>query len=614
MEIQHLNQDMYIVLGLLGLTIFLFISELLRVDLVGMLVMVLLALTGVLPASEALRGFSSNAVISIVAVMIISAGLNRSGVMNIAANLIIQIVGTGERRILAGVSIAVATVSSFIPNIGAAALFLPATLRISHRLHIPGSYLLMPMAFCAIIGGCLTLVGSSPLIMLNDLLEDWWNSGGHGSTPFPPFGLLDVAPIGSALLVSAILYFILFGRWLLPRRWDKNSEGGMDHRLLEIYGEEVGHGYELTVPPGFTAATLGDLHIRPQYHITVVGVAHESGFKKVPAPMASTVISPGDVLWVMGSEENILQMCSELGWRIRPGFEVFAADNSPEECGVMEGVVVHHSMLTSRTMAEMHFRSMFQLNPLAIVRGDRIIMEDINVTKLQQGDAILLQGRWERFRLLQEKMDLLLVGDMVGEEFHPEKAKWALFFLLLALVLALGFHVQLAIAMLTGALGMIVTQVIHADRAYAAVDWRTVFLLAGLMPLGAAFQSTGTAAWIADNALHLAGQPGPLMLLAIIAVLASFFSLVASNVGAMVLMVPLAANLSESTGGDPRLAGLVVAVAVSNTFILPTNQVNALILRPGKYRTMDFVRVGTGMTVIYMVVLLVCLKYLYGVH
>ncbi|MCP4341545.1 MAG: SLC13 family permease, partial [Desulfobulbaceae bacterium] len=242
METTLITNDMMVVFGLLGLAIFLFVSDLLRVDLVGLLMMVLLPLTGVLSAEQAIAGLSSNAVVSIIAVMIIGAGLNKTGVMNAVAGQIIKIVGRSENRIMAVISLTVAVISSFMQNIGAAALFMPATMRISRQLNFSVSRILMPMGFCAIIGGCLTLIGSSPLIMLNDLMEGWWQNNPDIVTnqPFTPFGLLTVTPIGIALLITAIVYFALFGKKILPADVCNLDEDCMDKRLQEIYGDEVG--------------------------------------------------------------------------------------------------------------------------------------------------------------------------------------------------------------------------------------------------------------------------------------------------------------------------------------------------------------------------------------
>jgi len=616
MEHTVITTDMVIVFFLLGLAIFLFVSDLLRVDLVGLLMMVLLPLSGVISGEEAIAGLSSNAVVSIIAVMIIGAGLNKTGVMNLVASQIIKVVGKSENRIMAVISLTVAIISSFMQNIGAAALFMPATMRISRQLNFSASKILMPMGFCAIIGGCLTLVGSSPLIMLNDLMASWWQNNPDvvNNAPFTPYNLMAVTPIGIALLVMAIGYFALFGKKILPNAaCSIDDDSCMDFRLQEIYGESVGQGYEMEVPAFYPSHTLGELKIRPRYHVTVVGVAKNDGYQKEFAPTKDTLIEAGDSLWVMSAEKNIRKMAEEQGWVIKPEHEVFAEENFPDESGVVEGVVIPHSNLSQHTMEELQFRRLFQINPLAIVRGDNIIMDEINITKLQQGDTILMQGRWKQFRLLVDQMDIALLNDINDEELKPERTRCAVFFLILALTLALGFEVKLSIALLTGALGMILTKIIPADRAYEAVDWRTVFLLSGLIPLGTAFETTGTAAYIAHNVISFIGTPSPIVLMLVISVLTAFFSLVASNVGATVLMIPLAMNMAASIGTDPMVAALVVAVSASNTFILPTHQVNALIMRPGGYKTKDYMRAGAGITVLYTIVLMGYLKFFLSV-
>lgn len=316
---------------------------------------------------------------------------------------------------------------------------------------------------------------------------------------------------------------------------------------------------------------------------------------------------------MVGSEANVNRLAEEQGWIIKPEYDVFATENYPDESGVIEGVVIPHSNLSQHTMEELKFRRLFHINPLAIVRGDEIIMDEINVTKLQQGDTILMQGQWKQFRLLSAQMDIAFLSEIYDEELKPERTRCAIFFLMMALFLALVIQVKLSIALLAGALGMILTNIIPADRAYEAVDWRTVFLLSGLIPLGTAFETTGTAAYIANTVLGMAGNPTPLVLMLIISILASFFSLVASNVGATVLMIPLAMNMAVSVGADPLIAALVVAVSASNTFILPTHQVNAMIMRPGGYRTKDYIKAGLGMTFLYTVVLMICIKLFFGV-
>lgn len=615
LESLPVTTDMLIVLSVLAIAIVLFVFDLLRVDLVGLLMMVTLPLTGVITPEEAVAGLSSNAVVSIIAVMIIGAGLNKTGVMNVVAARIIKIAGKSETRIMTIISTTVAIISSFMQNIGAAALFLPATMRISRQLNIPASRILMPMGFCAITGGCLTLIGSSPLIMLNDLMGAWWqnNSETVNGAPFSPLSLLSITPIGIALLVSLLLYFLVFGRKLLPVDVCSIDDDCMDKRLQDIYGDEVGQSYEVTVPQHFPVQTLLELELRSRFHVTVIGIAKRDNYQKDLAPTHESTIEPGDTLWVVGSEKNIRNLAEVQSWTIQPDIEVFSEEASPHESGVLEGVVIPHSNLSGHTMEELRFRRLYQVNPLAIVRGDKIILDSINLTKLRQGDTILMQGRWQRFQLLQQRMDIAFIEEIKGEDLKPERTRCALFFLFLSLILALSFHVKLSIALLTGALGMVVTRIIPADRAYEAVDWRTVFLLSGLIPLGTAFEKTGTASFIAHQILGWIGTPAPIVLLLVLSLLTAFFSLVASNVGAVVLMVPLAMNMAASIHADPIIAGMVVAISASNTFVLPTHQVNALIMRPGGYRTVDYLKAGFGVTMLFTLVLIATLRIIYAV-
>ena len=608
-----LTNEIVIVFALLGLVIILFIFDWLRVDLVGILMMAILPLTGVITGEEAIMGLGSNAVVSIIAVMIIGAGLNRTGVMNILARQIVKVAGASASRVMVVISATVSFISSFMQNIGAAALFLPATMRISKQLKVPVSQILLPMGFCAIIGGCLTLIGSSPLIMLNDLMESWWknNAGSLGGKPFEPFSLFTVTPVGLALLAGALIYFLLLGRFILPKSGHVEEEGVASARLKSIYKGKLESGFELTVPDKFPALTLGQLDIRPKYFSAVVAIYKTGSKSKNFAPTKESEIGAGDVVAIVSTHAQANQLAKDLGWTIRKGLKVFAEEFSPANAGVVEAIVPPHSELTGHTMDGLDFREKYQVNPLAIYRGDEILMEDINSTELKIGDALLLVASWEKFHILKKNVNLLFTEELRGESTVPEKVGFALFFLAVALVLALGFKVKLSIALLTGALGMILSGVIHIDDAYKSVDWMTIFLLAGLIPLGIAFEKTGAASFIALKLMASLGDLTPVILMAVVALLTSMFSLVTSNVGATVLMVPLAMNMAIQTGADPKIMALTVGIAASNTFILPTHQVNALLMRPGGYKTIDFIKGGSGMTLLYLIIQVGMLSLLY---
>ena len=601
-ELVGIDKRKVLTLEALMLAIFLFVSEFLRVDVVGILMMASLPLLGLVEPYQAISGLGSNAVVSIIAVIIIGYGLDKTGVMNLLAGYIIRLAGKSETRIITLISSTVGVISSFMQNIGAAALFLPAVVRISKRLRVPVSRLLMPMGFSAILGGTLTLVGSSPLILLNDLIALY---------DLESFHLFSVTPVGLMLLSSGIIYFLLFGRFILPRK-EGEDEGGkfIPPELAQTY-ERVCGLYELRVPVGFVRKSVEEIDARKRFQVTIVAVYHRKTRHKNFAPPREEYIEPSDDIAVIGCPETVENFARELGLILKPELEEFADDLSNLNAGLVEGIVSPRSELIGRTLREVNFRKRYGVNPVALVRGDETIYAGFSDIPLSTGDVLLLFGRWDNFLELKSRNVFTFATDIKGEVIRGEKAKFALFWFGVALTLILVFKVQLAVALLTGALGMILTKVISVDEAYQAVDWMTVFLLAGLLPLGLAFRETGTAEFIAKAIISQLGDISPLLFYVKVALLTSFFTLVVSNVGATVLLVPLAIDMAFQLGADPRIAAMVVAISASNTFIIPTHQVNALIMRPGGYRTVDYLRAGGGMTLLFVVVLTVGIKLFY---
>lgn len=604
-----MTPEMIMTMVVLAFVIVLFVFEWVRVDVVGIMMMVLLPLIGLVSAKDAFVGLSSNAVCSIIAVIIIGAGLDKTGVMNQVAGPIIKLAGNSEKRVITLISGTVGIISSMMQNIGAAALFLPAAQRIAKRMEVPVSRILMPMGFCAIIGGTITLVGASPTILLNDLMV-------LGGKKLEPFGLFTQTPIGLCLLASAILYFILFGKKILPAG-EGETDKGVTAALMAEY-RALGTVFELHIPEDFEGPrTLEDLGIRQWFLVTVVAISHAGKKEKQFVPRSSDQIEPNDDIAVVGREKNVRKMAQELGWVIKPGLDVFAESLSRTNAGMAETIVSPRSELIGKTLSEINFKEMYGVNPVALFKGNKIFYAGLTQIRLHMGDTLLLQGPWERFHILKNRPQpraLSFATPLEGEIMRPQKAKTAVLWLAVALAQIIFFKVQLSVALMSGALGMIITGVLSVDEAYRAVDWMTVFLLAGLIPLGIAFEKTGTAAFIAHNILALIGRPAPILLLAVVGILTSFFTLVVSNVGATVLLVPLCMNMAVMAGGDPRMAALVVGLSASNTFVLPTHQVNALIMRPGGYRTVDYAKAGAVMTAIFLTVELSVLYFFYGIQ
>ncbi|MBW1703712.1 MAG: SLC13 family permease [Deltaproteobacteria bacterium] len=601
---EPMTTEMILVMIMIGIAIFLFIAEWIRVDVVAILMMVTLPLLHLVTPKEAFIGFASNAVISIIAVIIIGAGLDKTGLINRLVKPVLRVAGRSESRVIIAISLTVAVISSFMQNIGAAALFLPAIQRVSKTLKISLSKLLMPIGFSAILGGTITLVGCSPLILLNDLLE-----------PFnlKPFHLFDVTPIGLALVLSGIACFILFGRFVLPKGTVESAGEGPAPELQHVM-EEVGEPYEIHTPLDFThyrePVLVEDLKRR--YLVNVVGIIEPPDFKLLSPTPEEEVRSDIDLL-VYGQEKDARRMAEEEGMTIKDDLEVFKNDVSESISGTVEAVVAPRSPLVGKTLNQVNLQDRFRVTPLAIYRQGETYKAEIGDLVLAVGDAILIQGTWRRFRLLQEEKSLLFTTPIDVEMMRPEKARWAGLWLAVALTMIMAFKIQLSVSLMTGALGMVITRVLSIDEAYTAVDWRTIFLLAGLIPLGIATEKTGTAAWIAHAVLHTIGTVQPIVLLTVIGVLSTIFTLVISNVGATVLLVPLVVNMAIAANTDPRMAALVVGLATSNSFMLPTHQVNALYMGPGRYRSTDFMKAGLLISIVFIVVMIGMIYLFYGV-
>ena len=597
------TQDMLAVLLVLGLTIYLFVSEVVRVDVAALLVMVLVGATGVVPAAHVFDGFASNAVISIIAVMIMGAGLDRTGIMSQLAGYILRLGGNTEGRIIPIISGTVGIISSFMQNIGAAALFLPVVSRISARADIALSRLLMPMGFCAILGGTMTMVGSSPLILLNDLILNANEALPDGVAPMRTFHLFSVTPIGIVLITTGIVYFILLGRWLLPEMADATGDTSTTtHYFEELYGLK-GDIFEAVVPANspLVGKSIGDAEGIPDAPF-VLGI--QIGRDLALEPPIDLLIPAGATFALMGSQEQVRRFARSTGLGLKRDMQAFVEVLNPSRAGVSEVVIPPASSVAGRTIRDVAMRKRYGVHVLAINRQEEIIRHELSDTELRVGDTLVLHSFWDDLHRLVQDRSFVCVTSYPYEVTRPHRVYHALAFFLLAIGLTLFTDLRLSLALLTGAVGMILSGVITIDEAYRSVGWQSVFLLAGLLPLGLAVETTGTAAWIAQETLRLLGDVPLWVLQGALAVLATGFTLLMSNVGATVLLVPLAINIAIGAGANPAVFALTVALAASNSFLIPTHQVNALIMGPGGYRVTDFMRAGGVMTVLFLVILI----------
>jgi di/tricarboxylate transporter len=583
--------EIILVLIVLAATGVLFVTDKLRVDVVAIVIMLTLGWLGLVSPAQAFSGFASNAVISVMAVMILGYGVERTGVMIRLSRMIIRIAGASEARLMTLISAVVGILFGFMQNIGSAALFLPAILRISKKTGMHRSRMIMPMGFMAILGGTITMVGSSPLILLNDLLA-------QGN--LEPFGIFAVTPIGLILLLAGIIYFLTLGRYLLPSDDEQTDVPPPQQDLIETWQLPANtHHYIVPKTSSLVGATRDDIPLKSEYSLHLLAV--KTGRDILYAPWRHSAFAEGQVLSVLGTHEDAERFATDYDLVPVGNPERHTEEIGEEHAGFAEIIVRPHSPYIGKTLREISFRKQHGLEAILCLTEKGEHRGDFTDLPMNPGDTFVVFGPWEPINRIGQGPEFVL--STTPKERGVDSARGPFALLCLTGGIALTFTgIPIALGLLTGAIAMILGRVLTIDEAYRAIDWRTVFLLAGLIPLGIAMDQTGTAAFLANAMMNLLATAHPFLILLGIAVLATFFSLFMSNVAATVLLVPLVIIIGTSTGLDPRGLALLVALCASNSFILPTHQVNAFLMTPGGYRSADYLRPGGGMTIIFLFV------------
>jgi len=608
-----LTPEMILVLGLVGFTMIMLVLEWIRADMVALLVVVVIGLTGLIPADRVFNGFAGNAVIAIIAIMIMGEGLDRAGVLNLTANFVMRMARGAETRLGVVINMVASLFSAVIPSQALAAIMIPVSSRLSARTGVPLSRLLLPMAFCILTATNTTLIANSPLIVLNDLIASANANLLPGAHTIPKFGLFSVTPVGLALALLGVGYFYFFGRKLLPGHEDerlKVTPGRTESYFAETYGIG-GETAELTVTAesplvGMSIGEAEALHGAPLI------LAIKSGNEARMAPPADHVIWVGSVLGVLGPRELLNQFANNQLCRLSPRMRQLGELFNPTRAGISEVVIPPVSRFIKQTVGELRLRKRFGISVLAINRGDQVLRDDVRAVTLRAGDTVVLHSNWRDLALAAEEKDLVVVTDIPKEEQRPGKIWQAVGFFVMAKCLALFTNLDLSVAMMTGAIAMLLSGVLNMDEAYKAINWKTIFVTACLIPLGWSMDSTGTAAWLAQEVLRYLGDASPYVLQVVLAVLTLLFSQVMSNVGATVMMVPIAISVAVATGGNPSAYALIVAVSSSNTFLLSSGHPALMMVTgPGGYRSKDFLRVGLPLTALVLLVTVVAINLIY---
>jgi di/tricarboxylate transporter len=579
--------DIALMLLILAITIILFIFDWLRVDVVALLVLLSLVLTGLITPAEAFEGFSSPAVITVWAVFIVSGGLFYTGVANRLGGQLFKWAGTRPTRLMGLLMTAVGLMSGVMNNVGATAVLLPAAVSMSRKARVHTSRLLIPLAFGSLLGGMTTLIGTPPNILVGDALL---------TAGYEPFSLLDFAPVGLVALVAGILFMVVVGWRLLPERTSAERLAaaiGSDDELVDLYrlGERL---FRARIPAGspLIGQELSTSGLRRDFDLSVIGLERRG--KTLLAPEKDTVLERGDVLLIEGMVDHLVWAETMGRLEVQPEVGVHDGDLQSEVVGIAEVILSPHSRLVGATLADIQFREKYQVSVLAILRDGRPRRTGLVELPLRFGDTLLVQGPRQYIRVLQREPDFVVLGDLEAmPAIRAKKAPVAVGLMFVMLVpVVLGWLPITATALLAGLL-MVITGCLTMDEAYSSIEWKAVFLVAGTLPLGIAMEKTGTAQFLAGLVVDTVGIWGPMALLAGFYVLTNLLTQFMSNAASTVLIAPIAIQAAQRIGSDPHALLMTVAVAASAGFLTPVaHQSNVLVMGPGGYRFGDYFKVG----------------------
>jgi di/tricarboxylate transporter len=589
-----LTVEIALVLIILIVSVILFAIDRFRPDIVALLVLVTLAATRLVTPQEAFSGFANPAVVTVVAIFVVSEGLFQTGVADFLSLRIIKAARSNRKRLFIILMLTVGFLSAFINNVGATAVFLPAVLVIARRTKTSPSKLLIPLAYASAMGGNLTLIGTPPNLLASAILQDF-----HGCENFSfgckGFGFFDFTPMGLIILATGTLYMTYIGRRILPN-YDTHVELTEDFEVRQYLSE-------IRVLPDspLVGRTVIQSRFGSAYGLTIIGIVRNGNERLVVH--RNDIIQANDILLVEGSLDKILQVRESQGLRIEPEHEHHDTDLESREAGIAEVLLDVGSPLAGQSIKEIGFRERYRLSVLALRRRGEAIASLIGDEPLQPGDLLLVQGRRQHMALLRANPNFLLLEPIHLVTRRTQKAPLALGVLGLALVAATFGWIHISIAAVIASIIMIMTGIININEAYRSIDWQSVFLIGGMLPLGVAMESTNAAKLLAEWVTGSMAGLGPIGILIGLYLLSGLMTQAMSNAATTVLLAPIAINVALSLGVDPRAFLMAIVVAANASFLTPiAHQSNILVFGPGGYKFTDFTKVGLGLTLMYLVI------------
>jgi di/tricarboxylate transporter len=590
-----MNSQTLLTLVIVGAALVLFWSERISAEVVALGVVLALVFTGLLPADTAFAGFGSGTVIMILGLLILTAALQRTGVVDIAGRAVLQYSGDHPDRLLLVIMITSAAVSAFISNTASTALFIPIVFGIAAKARISASKLLMPLAFSSILSSSVTVISTSTNLVISGMLTAYG---------MKPLSMFELAPVGVPIAVTGLVYMFYIGRRLIPERQapgEMTEEFGVRPYLAEV-----------VIQPGSSLAgkTLEETRIGRTMGFNVLRVIRGSDHYLEALP--GTVLQQGDVLLIEARQEDIVKVKDTAGIEIKADVRLSDPDLQDEETALAEAIVLPGSPLIGRTLKTTGFRDRYALQVLGLNHRGVNVVQKLSEVRIRLGDVLLLQGRRDRLARLHHDPAFHVLGPMEAlTELRPRRRRAGLAIGIFAGVITLAALnvLPLAIAVMLGALLVFLTRCVMPEEAYDAIEWKAVILVGCMLGLGVAMEKTGTAAWLAR--IIAAQNPGanPVLLLGGFFILTVLLTQPMSNQTAAIVVMPVAIQTALRLGLNPRSFAVMIAVAASCSYITPLEPACLMVYGPGRYRFMDFLKVGSLLTGIIFLIAIVLVPY-----
>jgi len=583
-----------VVLATLGASLILFVTDALRYDAVAILVVLVLAGTGALGTEEAFAGFASPAVVLVASMYAFAASVSRNGITQQLCKRLFGERASSEGFLVFRIFLVTGLMSSVLSNAAVVATMIPVLGTISRNSEIPASRLLMPMAFGSLLGGMLTVIGTSKNIAVNGVIENY--AAAHPTENIEPFALFDFTPYGLVLLIIGALYFLGPGRYLLPR--SRVKETLSDRYQVPKFLTEV------MVEPGSTLINraVSEIGLLDRYGITLLGIVRQKG-EKVLAPGPYNRIRGDDLLMLQGEPEAILKMRRDMKLRERASVDVGDTRLESSDVQLVEAVVPATSSLVGHTLQEADFQANTNLNVLALSKHGDVKPTQIRATRIEIGDTLLIQGHRRDLERVTTMRELIVMDEYQPREFGRPALVTVLLLVGVLLTAALT-SLNISVAALAGAVGLVLLGCVRADDVRRSIDWSVLILIGGMLALGKAFSKHGLDTQVAEW-MQSAGASvdHPLFVVGMIFVTTLLLTQVINHVAAAVIMTPVALTLATQLGINDRALLMAVLTGAEFAFMSPVaHQANAMVMGPGDYRYRDFLRTGTPLTVLLVIV------------